>query len=112
MRRWSVPHRVALVFPSLYLLPRTRWYPYVRVTGAVIALVAAVTWSADRLGRLTDPLAGVEQTLVDHPWWVVLAMAALALLGRATDRRTDRGVAAGHASGQPLPEPVVRQRVH
>ncbi|NIH68583.1 HupE/UreJ family protein [Modestobacter marinus] len=77
---------VALVFPSLYLLSRTRWYPQVRTTGALIALVAATTWALDRLGRLADPLAGVEEVLVAHPWWVVAGLAALALVCRAADR--------------------------
>ena len=83
---------VALVFPSLYLLSRTRWYPRVRTAGALIALTAATTWALDRLDWLTDPRAGVEETLVAHPWWFVLGMAALALAGRVADRssRDDR----------------------
>ena len=80
---------VALVFPSLYLLSRTRWYPRVRTTGALLALVAATTWALDRLGRLADPLAGVEEALVAHPWWFVVGMAALALSCRVADRRAD-----------------------
>ncbi|WP_369137415.1 HupE/UreJ family protein [Modestobacter versicolor] len=77
---------VALVFPSLYLLSRTRWYPWVRTTGAWIALVAATTWALDRLGWLADPLAGAEEALVSHPWWVVLGMAVLAAAGWVADR--------------------------
>ncbi|MCZ2839562.1 HupE/UreJ family protein [Modestobacter sp. VKM Ac-2985] len=75
---------VALVFPSLYLLSRTRWYPAVRTTGALIALVAAATWALDRLGWLADPLAGVEEALVAHPWWVVAGLAALAAVARVS----------------------------
>lgn len=75
---------VALVFPSLYLLSRTRWYPAVRTTGALIALVAATTWALDRLGRQADPLAGVEETLIANPWWVVAGLALLALVARTT----------------------------
>ncbi|WP_222195834.1 HupE/UreJ family protein [Modestobacter italicus] len=82
---------VALVFPSLYLLSRTRWYPRVRVAGALLALVAATTWALDRLGWLADPLAGVEETLVAHPWWVVVGVALLALAARATDPPVGRG---------------------
>jgi hypothetical protein len=81
---------VALVFPSLYVLSRTRWYARVRVTGALVALVAATTWAADRLGWFADPLAGVEETLVAHPWWVVAALAVLAAVAW-TRARVDRG---------------------
>ena len=80
---------VALVFPSLYLLSRTRSYPGVRRVGALVALGAATTWALDRLGWLADPLAGVEETLVAHPWWVVVGTAALALACRAADRPAD-----------------------
>ncbi|MCZ2818133.1 HupE/UreJ family protein [Modestobacter sp. VKM Ac-2984] len=76
---------VALVFPSLYLLSRTRWYPAVRTTGALVALMAATTWALDRLGRLADPLAGVEEALVAHPWWVVAGLAALAAVARVSE---------------------------
>ncbi|WP_457075802.1 HupE/UreJ family protein [Modestobacter sp. SYSU DS0290] len=81
---------VALVFPSLYLLSRTRWYPQVRTVGALVALVAATTWALDRLGWSADPLAGAEETLVAHPWWVVAGLAALAVVCRAADRPVDR----------------------
>ena len=48
----------------------------------LVALVAATTWVLDRLGLLNDPLAGVEENLVGRPWWVVTALAALALAAR------------------------------
>ena len=82
---------VALVFPSLHLLSRTRWYPRVRVTGALVALVAATTWALDRLGWLADPLAGAEEALVAHPWWFVLGMAALAGAAVALTGRSGPG---------------------
>ncbi len=84
---------VALVFPSLYVLSRTRWYPRVRITGALIALSAATTWAMDRLGLLSDPLAHVEETLVAHPWWVVMALAALASTAWAVTARSPSGTA-------------------
>lgn len=94
---------VALVFPSLHLLSRTRWYPRVRITGAVIALVAATTWALDRLDWMTDPLAGVEETLVAHPWWVVLALAGLALAAVAVN---------GREAGQPVSDAGDRTSRH
>jgi hypothetical protein len=77
---------VALVFPSLHLASRTRYYPALRLTGAVVALGAAACWVLDRLGVLANPLAGVEQAAVAHPWWVVAGLAALALSLSLADR--------------------------
>ncbi|RBY90634.1 HupE/UreJ family protein [Blastococcus sp. TF02A-26] len=78
---------VALVFPSLYLLSRTRAYPAVRLTGAAVALVAATGWALDRLGVLADPLAGAEEAVIGSPWWVVAGLAALAVCCLLVDRR-------------------------
>lgn len=84
---------VALVFPSLYLASRTRWYPAVRLAGAAVALVAALGWALDRLGVLANPLAGVEEALIASPWAVVTGIAVVATCCWTADRRvpTHRG---------------------
>ncbi|MGY1604180.1 HupE/UreJ family protein [Geodermatophilus sp. SYSU D00815] len=81
---------VALVFPSLYLVSRTRAYPAVRVVGACVALAAATGWALDRLGVVANPLAGAEKAVIDHPWSVVLALALVAVACRLLDRRPAR----------------------
>lgn len=86
---------VALVLPSLYLASRTRWYPALRVAGALLALAAAATWVVDRVGLADDPFAGVEAAAVARPLVVVGAVAAVAglawLAGRtATATGQDR----------------------
>jgi hypothetical protein len=79
---------VALVFPSLYVVSRTRSYPALRRTGAVVALAAAAGWALDRLGVLADPLAGAEGAVIARPWSVVAGLALLAACCWAADRRT------------------------
>ena len=69
---------VALIFPSLHLASRTRFYPAVRLIGAAAALTAATGWVLERLGVLANPLAGIEETLITHPWRVVVGVAAAA----------------------------------
>jgi hypothetical protein len=78
---------VALLFPSLYLASRTRAYPVLRGALAGAALTAALAWAFDRLGVLADPLAGVEEVLIGHPWAVVVALAAVAVGCWVLDRR-------------------------
>jgi hypothetical protein len=78
---------VALVFPSLHVVSRTRSYPALRLAGASVALAAATGWALDRLGVLTNPLAGVEETVIAHPWSVVAGLALVAVCCRGADRR-------------------------
>jgi len=93
---------VVLLFPSLYLLSRTRSYRSVRLAGASIALAAAGGWAMDRLGVLGNPLAGVEDWVISHPWNVVVALALLAGCCWLIDRRGVRSLrrAVGAASDE------------
>jgi len=77
---------IALVLPSLVLASGTRWYTALRVSLAGAALAAATGWALDRLGVLADPLAGVEDAVVAHLVWVVVALAAVAIACRLADR--------------------------
>ena len=85
---------IGLVFPSLYALSTTRWYGGVRVVGASAVLVASASWALDRLGVLDNPLAPVEEAAVGHPWVVVAALAALALVAVARERLAAEPLAA------------------
>jgi hypothetical protein len=94
---------VSLVFPSLYLISRSRLQRGFRLAGAALALAAATGWALDRLGVLTNPLAGVEDAVIAHPWRVVIGLAIVAgscwlvgprPRGRATATPPTEGVAA------------------
>lgn len=78
---------IALVFPSLYVIGRTRYEQPARRLGAGIALAASTAWILDRTGVLANPLAGVEDAVVTHPWWVVATIGAVAALLYFLDRR-------------------------
>lgn len=69
---------VALIFPSLYLLSRTRAYTSTRISAAVFALIAATAWALDRVELLSNPLAGVEDAAISNLWTLVLVTAAVA----------------------------------
>jgi hypothetical protein len=79
----------ALIFPSLYLLARTRWYPTVRIAGAGLAPAAATGWVVDRLGLVTNPLAGVEDAAIAHPWHIVAGLAMQAMTAELLDGGDD-----------------------
>ena len=95
------------LFPSLYLLARTRFYPAVRVAGGVLGVLAATGWVLERLGVLTNPLAGLETVAVAHPSAVALALALAAAaawrLDRRAPRRSRRTARAGLTGVRPSP---------
>jgi hypothetical protein len=74
------------VFPSLYVLSRTRFYPAVRVAGATFALAAAAGWALDRLGALDNPLAPVEDAAA-HLSSIAILLAGLAIAAQLLDRQ-------------------------
>ena len=85
----------AVVFPSLFVLARTRAYPVIRVGAAGLAAVASVTWALDRVGAVTNPLEGIEDAAIDHPWVVVAGLAAAAVVAVAADRGRPAAMATG-----------------
>jgi hypothetical protein len=92
---------VALVFPALCLTSRTRFYPVLRLGGASVALAAATGWALERLGVVANPLAGVEQAVIGHPWWVVAGLAAVAASCWLAEHRRLRGSAVGRMAERP-----------
>jgi HupE / UreJ protein len=94
---------VALVMPSVWLLSTTRFYPGVRITASLFALLAAVLWALQRVALLTsNPLQSVFDALVEHPFVIAGAIAIFAVAVRLVHslRRTSDG----HARPLPLPE--------
>lgn len=69
---------VLFVLPSLYVLTAGRDGDRVRVAGAAIAIVAATTWTLDRVDVVTSPIGRFESAVIEHPWMVVGALVAMA----------------------------------
>lgn len=77
---------VGLVFPSLYAVSRTRWYPALRTGGAGVALVAASAWVADRAKLATNPIQGIEDAAVDNPIAIAAVLAVMAAAAVVVER--------------------------
>lgn len=88
---------IALTFPLIYLVSRTRHYDRVRAILAAIAGLFAVGWAIERIGLAQSPFGGIEAASIEHPLAIVAACAVLATglvfesnradasLGRSTD---------------------------
>jgi len=72
---------VALLMPSLALLSRTMIYPGVRIALASAGAVLAAGWLVERVsGVAIGPLDAVSTALVEHPFAVAGALAAVTAL--------------------------------
>lgn len=77
---------VALTLPAIHAISATRFQRPFRVTGATLALIAAVGWGVDRAGGPANALAPVEDVVIAHPWAGVGALAVAAAGALAADR--------------------------
>lgn len=75
---------IGLTIPWLMLLSRTPAYPFIRLTGAFLAAVAAIAWVVERItGQPNFLTKGVEQVANHAPYGLgVLAIIAILLTWR------------------------------
>jgi hypothetical protein len=105
---------VVLIMSSLIVLSRTRIYPAVRIALASLGIVLAAAWLAERTTLITsNPLAGVSELLVAHPFVVAGGLAGLAAGDWAVPRLADPVDAqcAQTGCGRPRDRPSVVARV-
>jgi HupE / UreJ protein len=105
---------VVLIMPSLIVLSRTRIYSAVRTALASLGIVLAAAWMAERTTLITsNPLAGVSELLVAHPFVVAGGLAGLAAAAWAVPRLADPVDAhrAATGCGRPHDRPSVVAQV-
>ncbi|MCI1186724.1 HupE/UreJ family protein [Hymenobacter sp. DH14] len=78
---------IALTMPWLLLLSHTRYYPAVRVAGALAAAVAALAWLTERIFNQANPLSALVARVAHFAPWLLAALAAVALLSFWQQRR-------------------------
>jgi hypothetical protein len=78
---------VAAVMPALILLARTRFYPAVRIAGAVLAGVAAIAWIIERTLGTDNPVGRAIDAGLGHAPWLLGLLTIAALLAFAAERR-------------------------
>jgi hypothetical protein len=61
---------VAATIPSLLLMSRTRGYPFLRMSGAVFAVLASGGWIVERLLGLRSSVDVVVSNATHHAAWI------------------------------------------
>lgn len=70
---------VALVFPWFMLLSLTRFYNYVRIIGAISAIILAVFWLVERIFGAANPLGDLLETVSANAEFGILILAFITL---------------------------------
>ncbi len=70
---------MGLTIPWLILLSRTPAYVYVRMGGALIALIASLAWLIERLTERSNPVADLLEHERAKAIWLLVALAVFAL---------------------------------
>lgn len=71
---------ILLVMPWLVILARYSDYRYLRITGAICAALAAMSWMAERITQHPNFLTPYTNSIASHAQWLVLTIAALAII--------------------------------
>ena len=70
---------VAFTLPSLLIMSRTKWYRYLRVSGAAVAIIASLGWISERLFDVQTPVDSLANAIAQHGWLVAVTLLAASL---------------------------------
>lgn len=70
---------LVLTMPWLVILSRSNWYTWVRIVGAILAIIAALAWATERIFLTPNKVSTLMQQIADWGKWLVLALMILAI---------------------------------
>ena len=81
---------IAVTVPWLILLSRTLVYSSIRVTGALLAAIAALAWVTERSVGKANPLTNLVEQAAQHAPYLLLGLALVSLISVWWERRQNR----------------------
>jgi hypothetical protein len=84
---------IALVVPWLIFLSRTDIYKWIRISGAVLAAIAALAWIAERSSGDANFITGFIQRIVPYAKYMIISFAVFSLLVYGWQRYKEKGSA-------------------
>ncbi len=73
---------IAAVLPSLLLLSGSRAFPWLRMAGAVCAMMAAMAWLLERLLHVATPVDAIAHAFASHAGMLASALFCVRLASR------------------------------
>ncbi len=71
---------ILCIVPWLIILSKTNYYSWIRITGAVAAIIASMAWMVERVTNKPNVISIYAQQIGEQGKWLVPALAVLALL--------------------------------
>jgi hypothetical protein len=70
---------IAITMPWLIILSRSNFYGRVRITGAILAGSAAISWIVERVSSISNPVSAFVTQAAEQAKWVILFLAILSI---------------------------------
>jgi cytosine/uracil/thiamine/allantoin permease len=71
---------IVAVIPWLILMSRSNFYSFCRITGAILAAVAAVGWILERLKEESNIITELISKLANHSIWLLCFLVVFSLV--------------------------------
>lgn len=81
---------VIIIMPWLVLLSQTTWYKYIRITGALLAGIAALAWISERTSGDANVISNTVVKLSSYTVWGITGLAIFSLAIYFLDKRKTR----------------------
>jgi hypothetical protein len=81
---------IILIIPWLILLSQTTLYKWIRISWAVLAVIAAMAWITERLSGNTNVISKAIQNNVSSAPWGILLLAVTAILFYGIHRKKEK----------------------
>ena len=78
---------VALIIPWLILLSRGKFYSIIRITGAIVAIIASVAWIIERISCRPNVVSTNLQPIFDQGIWFIIGLACIAVISFLYQKR-------------------------
>jgi hypothetical protein len=78
---------IAITIPWLIILSRTKAYDWVRITGALFAVIASVAWIVERITLKSNPISVIVTRASAQAQWIILLLATIAVLSFFVNKR-------------------------
>jgi len=77
---------ILCIMPWLFVLSKNKFYQWVRITGALLAIIASLGWILERISNEPNVVSNIVQRIADEGKWLAAGLAVLATISSIFSR--------------------------